>query len=198
MKLKQKNLKQLIAILENATSKEETRWTMQCIRIGKHSDNTKREVELVGTDGHILCKKIIQLDADEEFYDGGGYRFIDRNKIGFLKLLAKEKHIPQDVSQYFESGDVSFPCLSPFNDNFERKYPIQISLNPELLSRILSAVKDTTSKSCGVTLSFDDKENNSPVVVSCGDSDNLLMPMRGFSEHGKWKQEVESMESVAV
>lgn len=193
MKLKQNNIKAIIAMLENATSKDEMRRTMQCVRIEKIKDNDKgeKEIEIAAVDGHILCRKKLKLeDSEETLYEGAGFRFINRDKLGFLKLLAKEKYIPQDISQYFETGEVDFPALSIFNDNFEKKYQNQISFNPELLLAILKATKDVDLKTCGVTLSFDNAVNNNyaPIIVSCGNTDNLLMPLRGMEDHkAKWK-----------
>lgn len=193
MKLLQNNLKQLIAILDNSTSKDSTMYHLQNIRISKYSE---KEIELCGSDGHLFCRKIIKLDDGEEYYIGAGYKFIHRDKLPYLKLLAKEKYIPQDISQYFSKEEIKFPAIEQFNSNFNKKYPIQVSLNPELLLRILNATKDNNLKSCGVTLSFDHPINGtqSPIVVSCGDSHNLLMPMRGLDAHKFYK--IEETEAV--
>lgn len=192
-------LQTLLAMVK-AASDDQTRYRLTAVLLQVKNYGKLKVLEAHVTDGHIACKRTLPDSNLCEVLKTGDSFLVFPDVLKSLKSMAgKTSVLPctrvDDSKIEFSLGGQSI--LVPINDQeaktypvdqmagfykTERKSPIRVTFNAELLESLLQAMRED-KRQCGVTIEFDAANLNTCIGVSVqgGESgfNGVLMPMRG-------------------
>jgi DNA polymerase III sliding clamp (beta) subunit (PCNA family) len=165
---------QIIKMLENVASDDNTRFQLSNVRIERK--------QMIATDGYIMAISPIE---DPFFINDNDTFYIHRDELPYLKLVVNGLRCSPLVPSTIIDKSINIQGRTVTNDcanypNYKQLIPNNIthhsvSFSPQLLLDLCKGLGMGKNRSCRLDFPAD---NKSPIKVTVDDNTGVLMPMR--------------------